>query len=124
MYPLAAVNPQYHGIKTISKYKYLHGRRTRYQATKTTWELRYSHNICPFICCPQICDRCSSIDRNFSGIQTTIPNRGNHEPVWKQLGKRKLKQTKQRHHSWYNYLPIPTQLLPKQFTALLHMGIH
>ena len=38
--------------------------------------------------------------------------------------KRKLKQTKQMHHSWYNHLQIPTQLLLKQFTALLHMGIH
>ena len=37
---------------------------------------------------------------------------------------KKLKQTKQMHHSWYNHLPIPTQLLPKQFTALLLMEIH
>ena len=56
MYPLAGVKPQYNGIKSISKYKYLHRGRTKYQATKTTWELRCSHNICPFICCPQICD--------------------------------------------------------------------
>ena len=51
MYPSAAAIPQVNGIQTISKYKYLHRRRTRHNATGTTWEPRCSHNICPFICC-------------------------------------------------------------------------
>ena len=72
MYPSAAAIPIKNGIKTISKYKYLHRRRTRPYATTTkycSWQLRCDHNICPFICCPQICDRCSKIDISFSRIQ-------------------------------------------------------
>ena len=64
LYPSAPTIPIDHGIKTISKYKYLHSKRTKPYATTTkfcSWLIRYNHIIypqsCPFICCPQICDR-------------------------------------------------------------------
>ena len=50
MYPSAAAIPQVNGIQTISKYKYLHRRRTRHKATSTTWELigtMYRNYHCP-----------------------------------------------------------------------------
>ena len=57
LYPSVTAIPNTNGIKTISKYKYLHRRRTRPYATSTnhcSWQLRCAHNICQFICCPQI----------------------------------------------------------------------
>ena len=70
LYPSAPITPVDHGIQTIHKYYYIHNSKTRSHAISTnycSWQegakfkthLIYTQS-CPYICCPEICDRCSS----------------------------------------------------------------
>ena len=82
MYPSAPAIPIDHGIKTTNKYQYIHSSKTRAHATtKCTVHGKKKSGVtvtsstpnpAPYICCPEICNRCSRNNISLTSLQKDV----------------------------------------------------